>query len=131
MDGAEHSFIGERYRLQPRQHAIDRHHGCLRVLSAAFGEFQRHRIIERKLRADSISWRAGVTPVRTAPIAVPSASYVSVGTPNRTTASYRLSPALKKRASLVARPSTSGNTPLAAGSSVPVWPIRRSARTRR
>src|SRR5438034_4103209 len=46
-------------------------------------------------------------------------------------ASYCLSRALRKRASRVARPTTSGSTPLAAGSSVPVWPMRRSPRRRR
>src|SRR5262245_9848742 len=35
------------------------------------------------------------------------------------------------RARRVARPTTSGSTPLAFGSSVPVWPIRRSRSTRR
>src|SRR4029077_21274179 len=82
-------------------------------------------------RAASRASRAGVMPVRAVPTGVPSPSYVSVATPNRTTASYRLSPALRNRARRVARPSTSGSTPLAAGSSVPVWPIRRSPSTRR
>src|SRR3954470_1294180 len=36
-----------------------------------------------------------------------------------------------KRARRVARPMTSGRTPLAIGSRVPVWPTRRSPRTRR
>src|SRR3954453_3713750 len=36
-----------------------------------------------------------------------------------------------KRARRVARPMTSGRTPLAIGSRVPVWPTRRSRRTRR
>src|SRR6188508_3755448 len=36
-----------------------------------------------------------------------------------------------KRARRVARPTTSGRTPLAIGSRVPVWPTRRSFRTRR
>src|SRR5207249_11434318 len=38
---------------------------------------------------------------------------------------------LRNRASRVARPRTSGSTPLAAGSSVPVWPMRGSPSTRR
>jgi hypothetical protein len=49
----------------------------------------------------------------------------------RTTASYDLSLPLRNCASRVARPSTSASTPVAAGSSVPVWPMRRSASARR
>src|SRR3982751_5718751 len=46
-------------------------------------------------------------------------------------ASYILLPPLRNFASRVARPTTSGRTPLAPGSSVPVCPIRRSPRARR
>src|SRR5262245_4065334 len=47
------------------------------------------------------------------------------------TASYTLSAALRNRASRVARPRTSGRTPLAEGSSVPGCPMRRSPNARR
>ena len=50
--------------------------------------------------------------------------------PRRTSASYSLSSPTRNCASRVARPTTSGSTPVASGSSVPVWPMRgrRSAR---
>src|SRR5438128_12488851 len=46
-------------------------------------------------------------------------------------ASYPFPASLRKRARRVAGPITSGSTPLARGSSVPVWPMRRSPSTRR
>src|SRR2546425_1744787 len=54
----------------------------------------------------------------------PALSCVSVVTPKRTTASYSLSPSLTKLAILVASPMQIGSTPVAVGSSVPVWPQR-------
>src|SRR5580765_2593800 len=65
------------------------------------------------------------------PSARPCASPVSVENPKRMTASYDLSLPLRNCARRVARPTTSGRTPVAAGSSVPVWPTRRSRRARR
>src|SRR5439155_20584805 len=54
----------------------------------------------------------------------PALSCVSVVTPKRTTASYSFSPSLTKLAILVASPMQIGRTPVAVGSSVPVWPQR-------
>src|SRR6266850_5337143 len=54
----------------------------------------------------------------------PALSWVSVVSPNRTTASYSFSPSLTKLAILVASPMQIGSTPVAVGSSVPVWPQR-------
>ncbi len=59
------------------------------------------------------------------------ASYVSVAAPRRTPASYSLSVALRNEASRVARPITRGRTPVASGSSVPVWPMRLRPSARR
>src|SRR6266851_3536529 len=73
----------------------------------------------------------GHRPSCRAPIGVPPASYVSVAIPRRRSASYAFSRPLRKRASRVARPTTSGSTPVAPGSSVPVCPTRRSPRTLR
>ena len=75
--------------------------------------------------------RPATVPTYAAPTGAPSASNVVVANPRRTSASYVLSAPLRNRDSRVARPSTSGSTPLAAGSSVPVCPIRRSRRARR
>src|SRR5258707_1054118 len=54
----------------------------------------------------------------------PAASCVSVVSPKRTTASYSFSPSEMKLAILVASPMQMGRTPVAVGSSVPVWPQR-------
>src|SRR5439155_12066425 len=78
-----------------------------------------------------ISERDGSAVVRDGPVARPCASPVSGAKPKRTTASYDLALVVRNCASRVARPRTSGRTPVAAGSSVPVWPMRRSPRTRR
>ena len=52
----------------------------------------------------------------------PSASSVSVSSPNRIVKSYALVASSIRPASLVASPSAIGSTPLASGSSVPPWP---------
>src|SRR5579871_144997 len=75
--------------------------------------------------------RVGQEAECASPTGNPSASSVSVATPSRTSASYDLSLPERNRASRVARPTTSGSTPVASGSSVPVWPIRRSRSARR
>src|SRR5712671_1783962 len=54
----------------------------------------------------------------------PAASCVSVTCPKRTVASYSFSPSAMKPATLVASPTQMGKTPVAVGSSVPVWPTR-------
>src|SRR5260370_25654779 len=62
------------------------------------------------------------------------ASCVSVVWPKRTVASYSFSRSEMKLATLVASPMQMGSTPVAVGSSVPVWPARfdlNSPRTRR
>ena len=59
-------------------------------------------------------WRCSIT--------VPVASWVSVEIPKISSASYSLSPFKKNRDSLVARLRQQIKTPVANGSSVPVWP---------
>ena len=54
----------------------------------------------------------------------PAASCVSVTCPKRTVASYSFSPSAMNPATLVASPTQMGRTPVAVGSSVPVWPTR-------
>src|SRR6266481_5341593 len=55
---------------------------------------------------------------------LPAASCVSVTCPKRTVASYSFSPSAMNPATLVASPTQMGKTPVAVGSSVPVWPTR-------
>ena len=55
---------------------------------------------------------------------VPVISRVSVVIPRRTVAIYLLSLSKTKLVSLVALPISTGKTPVAKGSSVPVWPTR-------
>ena len=64
-------------------------------------------------------------------VTVPVASCVSVHTPNCKTVQYVFSSVSKKRANWVASPRQSTKTPLASGSSVPVWPTARIPRMRR
>src|SRR5690349_3470831 len=54
----------------------------------------------------------------------PAASCVSVTCPKRTVASYSFSPSAMNPATFVASPTQMGSTPVAVGSSVPVWPTR-------
>src|SRR5438105_9849367 len=54
----------------------------------------------------------------------PAPSCVSVIWPKRTVASYSFSPSAMNPATLVASPTQMGNTPVAVGSRVPVWPQR-------
>src|SRR2546423_11410719 len=51
-----------------------------------------------------------------------SVSPVAVSSPRRSVASYALRASMRKRENLVASPNTSGRSPVANGSSVPVWP---------
>src|SRR5206468_672915 len=58
----------------------------------------------------------------TRPTTVPVASCVSVATPSRSTARLALSACMRYSAIRVALPKHNTSTPVAAGSSVPVWP---------
>ncbi len=62
---------------------------------------------------------------------VPVRSHVSVTRPSRATASYAFRWAARNCARRVARPTTRTSTPVAIGSSVPVWPIDRIRSARR
>src|SRR5947208_765435 len=61
----------------------------------------------------------------------PPTSWVSVVSPKRTIATYSLSWSMRYGVSLVASPIRIGRTPVAAGSSVPAWPTRRTPSRRR
>ena len=61
----------------------------------------------------------------------PSASSESVSTPSTTSPVYRFQPSPTKRIRRVTSPTPTTSTPVALGSSVPAWPIRRSPRRRR
>src|SRR5438445_473124 len=61
----------------------------------------------------------------------PLTPWVSVVSPKRTVARYSFSWSTRYGVSLVASPTSTGSTPVASGSSVPAWPIRRSPRRRR
>src|SRR3954462_12228661 len=81
--------------------------------------------------AASIASTVGLATLLGGPSGRPCASAVSVANPKRTVASYDLALPLRNCASRVALPRTSSRTPVAIGSSVPVWPIRFSRRARR
>src|SRR6185437_2930283 len=83
--------------------------------------------VSRGIAASTAS-RDGRAAVR---ITSPVGSPVSVSSPNRIVASYTLGSLSMKVARRVARPSSRTSSPVANGSSVPRWPILRSAYTRR
>src|SRR5712691_12733085 len=106
----------------------------LRVPSIFFAENAGgccRKVPRKPWSAASIASRDGGAPGVTGPVVRPCASAVSVENPKRTTATYDLSLSLRNCASRVARPRTSARTPVAAGSSVPVWPILGSRSARR
>ena len=61
----------------------------------------------------------------------PANAFPGPASPTRMRASYSFSDAVRNCTSRVARPQASGSTPVASGSSVPVWPMRDSWRARR
>ena len=74
---------------------------------------------------------SGVTSTGWVSSTVPVVSWVSVTWPRRRPARYSFSPSLANSTARVARPTNTGSTPVAMGSRVPAWPMRRSPSTRR